>query len=223
MGSVRLGVGTEWLLDGRAFRIVRQTAAGQFVARDLTFQQEQSLTENEILSLYAAGRLRFAAGEEAPASSPARDVYELTTEQQRVLRDRWDAIEPLTRLERTPRRSDYRQRSAELEALGRPCSPRSLRRYFDRWARAGQDRMALVPATSRRGGRGRSRRTSLLERHPALRQFVDDAIRSVYLTTARRPVSAVTRRVLDDLARRNARLPADQAVPLPRVGLEPTT
>ena len=51
---------------------------------------------------------------------------------------------------------------------------------------------------------------------PVLRQLVEDAIQSVYLTSARRPISAVTRRVLDDLARHNARLPAEQAVPLPR-------
>ena len=27
MGPVRIGVGTEWLLDGRAYRIIRQTDA----------------------------------------------------------------------------------------------------------------------------------------------------------------------------------------------------
>ena len=36
------------------------------------------------------------------------------------------------------------------------------------------------------------------------------------ITKARRPISAVTRRVLDDLQRLNARLPAEQAVPIPR-------
>ena len=31
MGTIRLGVGTEWLLDGRAFRVVRQLGPDQFV------------------------------------------------------------------------------------------------------------------------------------------------------------------------------------------------
>jgi hypothetical protein len=34
MGPVRLGVGTEWLLDGRAWRVVRQLAPARFVAQD---------------------------------------------------------------------------------------------------------------------------------------------------------------------------------------------
>jgi len=35
MGPVRLGVGTEWLLDGRAWRVVRQLAPDRFVAQDV--------------------------------------------------------------------------------------------------------------------------------------------------------------------------------------------
>ena len=34
MGPVRLGVGSQWLLDGRTFRVVRQLADGCFVAQD---------------------------------------------------------------------------------------------------------------------------------------------------------------------------------------------
>jgi hypothetical protein len=34
MGRIRLGVGTEWLLDGRAWRVVRQLAPDRFVAQD---------------------------------------------------------------------------------------------------------------------------------------------------------------------------------------------
>ena len=33
MGRIRLGVGTEWLLDGRAWRVVRQLAPDRFVAQ----------------------------------------------------------------------------------------------------------------------------------------------------------------------------------------------
>ncbi len=45
---------------------------------------------------------------------------------------------------------------------------------------------------------------------------MEEAINVVYLNKARRPISAVTRRVLDDLQRLNARLPAAQAIPVPR-------
>ena len=41
MGSVRLGVGTEWLLDERMFRVVRQLGPDNFVAEDLKFRREQ--------------------------------------------------------------------------------------------------------------------------------------------------------------------------------------
>jgi len=76
--------------------------------------------------------------------------------------------------------------------------------------------MALVPGFSKRGARGKNRNTSILKRYPVLRQFVEKAVEDVYLTTARRPVSAVTRRVIDDLERHNARTPAGQAIPVPR-------
>ncbi len=78
------------------------------------------------------------------------------------------------------------------------------------------------PRRPRRRGEGgrrrryRVRRNALLEKHPRLRKLVDDAIECVYLTKARRPISAVTRRVIDDLQRLNARLPAEQAIPIPR-------
>jgi putative transposase len=45
---------------------------------------------------------------------------------------------------------------------------------------------------------------------------MEEAIQVVYLNKARRPISAVSRRVLEDLQRLNSRLPAGQAVPIPR-------
>ena len=56
----------------------------------------------------------------------------------------------------------------------------------------------------------------LLKRFPIIGQLVDRAINDVYLTMARRPISAVVRCVIDDLQRQNARLPAHQAIPIPR-------
>ncbi len=100
-----------------------------------------------------------------------------------------------------------------------PPSPRRPRRRGEgghTWLRAGKDRLALAPTNGGRSRRYRVRRNALLEKHPRLRKLVDDAIECVYLTKARRPISAVTRRVIDDLQRRNARLPAEQAVPIPR-------
>ncbi|MAG93696.1 MAG: hypothetical protein CMJ48_08100 [Planctomycetaceae bacterium] len=220
MGSVRLGVGTEWLLDGRLFRIVRQPAADRFVVLDLKFQHEQTLAESEILDKYAQGELRFAPPnanlEENSDPAPVRTLDTLSGKEDRELQRRWTAIEPLTKLPHNPTADEYRVRSEELRRLGQPCAPRTLRRYYNTWKRAGKDRTALIPRTIRRGNRGTTRRNSLLARSGVLRQLVDDAISGLYLTRARHPVAAVTRRVLDDLARRNARLPADQAVPLPK-------
>jgi len=56
----------------------------------------------------------------------------------------------------------------------------------------------------------------MLRKYPQVAALVDEAIRSIYLTKARRPISTVTRRVLEDLQRLNARLPAAQAIPVPR-------
>jgi len=58
----------------------------------------------------------------------------------------------------------------------------------------------------------------MLARFPIIRQFVEQAVREVYLTTARRPISAVARRVLEDLQRYNSRISAAQALPVPKYG-----
>ena len=62
---VRLGVGTEWLLDGRAWRVVRQLAPNRFVAQDTKFHTEQEFSQEELLAHYAAASLRFAADDSA--------------------------------------------------------------------------------------------------------------------------------------------------------------
>lgn len=220
MGSVRLGVGTQWLLEGRVWRVVRQLASDRFIAQDVQFHVEQEFSQQEIHARYAAGELRFQ-GETAPTPvKPSRKkqsrVRHLTTEERKSLERRWQAIEPLTKLAGAPQQVDYDQRAAELRAKRIRYSPRTLRRYYRAWQVAGKDRLALVPATRRRGGRGRTRKNGLWHRQPQLRQMLEEAINVVYLNLARRPISAVTRRVLEDLQRLNARLPAGQAIPVPR-------
>ena len=133
-----------------------------------------------------------------------------------MLERRWRAIEPLTKLPGPPQETHYRERAAELRSRRTPCSARTLRRYYRAWHAAGKDRMALVPSMRRCGGRGRSRRNGLWNRHPQLHQLMEEAIQIVFLNKARRPISAVTRRVLEDLQRFNARIPAGQAIPVPR-------
>ena len=60
MGTIRLGVGTEWLQDGRAFRIVRQLDTHQFVVLDVKFNVEQTLSQSDLLNQFTLGSLRFA-------------------------------------------------------------------------------------------------------------------------------------------------------------------
>ena len=221
MGPVRLAVGTQWLVDGRVWRVVRQLAPDRFVAQDAQFHVEQEFSQQEIHAQYVEGQLQFQ-GEPPPATtksgSPAKVkcLRHLTAQERQTLQCRWRAIEPLTKLPGTPREADYAQRAAEMRARRVHYSARTLRRYYRAWQAAGKDRMALVPAVRRQGGRGQSRKNGLWHRHPQLRQFMEEAISIVYLHKARRPISAVTRRVLEDLQRLNARLPAGQATPVPR-------
>ena len=221
MGPVRIGVGTEWLLDGRAWRVVRQLAADRYIAQDTKFLVEQEFSQTEILAHYTEGRLRFGAADstssepQSPASTPPIAV-ELTAQQKRILKQRWQLLEPLVRNGHTPQECEFEDRAAEAREQGIRCSARTLRRYYHAWLRAGKDRLALAPTNGGRSRRYRTRRNALLEKHPRLRKLVDDAIECVYLTKARRPISAVTRRVIDDLQRLNARLPAEQAIPIPR-------
>ena len=210
MGSVRLGVGTEWLLDERMFRIVRQLGPDNFVAEDLKFRREQTVSAGELLALYAEGRLRFAspAADAEPNMASQRGAVAVDASTMDRAVERWRAIEPLTRLDRPPTQEEFSARSAVLHAEGRRISPRSLRRWYSHWLRSGQQRLALSPNHARQGGRGRSRRHGWFRRFPQLKQFVDRELHEVYLTTARRPISAVVRRVLEDLERHNARTTA---------------
>lgn len=241
MGTIRLGVGTEWLLDGRAFRIVRQLGPDQFVTLDVKFQVEQVVSTSQILSRFTSGELRFAndlhsssstalvvdahttsndessiSALEQPPSSLPTTVHDLTDDERQQLERRWSAIEPLTRLGRKPTADEFHTRANELAEAEQPCSIRTLRRLFARWQLGHKDRLALLPKTHERGGRGHSRPHGLLKHFPIVGQLVDLAINDVYLTMARRPISAVVRRVIEDLQRHNARLPATHAVPIPR-------
>ena len=201
--------------------MVRQLAPDRFVAQDTKFLVEQEFSQEELLAHYSAGRLRFASDEaQAPQRKPApakpAPIQELTAQQKRELQRRWQAIEPLTQSGLVPQESDYANRAAELERDDKCFSARTLRRYFHAWLQAGKDRMALVPRNDGRRRKNGVRKTAILEKYPQIRKLVDEAIQTIYLTKARRPISAVTRRVLEDLQRLNSRLPAAQAVPIPR-------
>lgn len=219
MGSVRLGVGTEWLCDERIFRVLRQLGPHDFIAEDLKFRQERTFTENEILNLYAEGRLRFAVAtidDSAPVTTDSTTVLEESVLQR--VAARWQAIEPLTRLPSKPTTEDFSLRSAELAVQGTRVSARTLRRWFSRWRRQGEQRLALLSRETFRGGRGKSRHHGWLGRFPQLGRMIDRGVTEVYLTTARRPISAVVRRVLEELERYNARTTSFQALPVPKPG-----
>jgi len=221
MGPVRLGVGTEWLLDGRAWRVVRQLAPDRFVAQDTKFRTEQEFSQEELLAHYAAARLRFATDDSAasdhkPPTSKTAPLEHLSTKERRTLQRRWAALEPLTQMGRDPEENDYALRATELKRRSKSFSARTLRRYYQAWLAAGKDRMALVPRSTGASRERRRRKTGMLETYPQICKLVDEAIQTVYLTKARRPISAVTRRVFEDLQRLNARLPAAKAIPVPR-------
>ena len=186
----------------------------------MKFHVEQTLSQSEILARFNSGDLRFAGPAGTSANDPSADhpvaIPDLSEADQLQLFARWQAIEPLTTLGRKPTNEDFRSRAEELCTNGARFSSRTLRRLYATWTKSGKQRLSLLTRTNRRGGRGHARRHSWLKRFPMMRQIVDQAIADVYLTMARRPISAVVRRVIDDLQRHNARLPASQAVPIPR-------
>ena len=171
----------------------------------------------ELLGLYAAGLLRFAG---ADSNGDAEPCGAVVLERAALGRTalRWRAIEPLTTLERSPTEEELAVRCRELATQGTNVSTRSLRRWLSRWKKSGGGRLALSSRESRQGGRGGSRRHGWLRRFPQLKTFVTTALDQVYLTTARRPISAVVRRVLEDLERHNSRTTAAQALPVPKPG-----
>ena len=222
MGPIRLGVGTEWLCDGRTFRVVRQLAPDRFIAQDVKFLVEQEFSATTILAQYAEGRLRFASGRFPPIGPRHRQVPPPDDSGPRRARhDNFSSVAGMPwshsrSCRAAPRKRLRSCRAEDLRREGIRCSARTLRRYYRAWHRAGKDRLALVPRADRHGARGCPRRNSWLHKHPQVQRLVEEAISTVYLNKARRPIAAVTRRVLDDLQRINARLPAAQAIPVPR-------
>ena len=73
MGTIRLGVGTVWLQDGRAFRIVHQLGPDQFAVLDVKFQVEQVLSQSDLLSQFTLGSLRFADSADTSTDSAKCD------------------------------------------------------------------------------------------------------------------------------------------------------
>ena len=74
MGPARIHVGVEFLLDGRAYRVVRQPDNDRCIARDSNFHVEEEFTTLQILSLYSEGRLRFGT-DQARAESLLLPVH----------------------------------------------------------------------------------------------------------------------------------------------------
>lgn len=187
---------------------------------DVRFNVERTLSQSEILAGFNSGAVRFAdtTGKSAEETSTLNPIAlpDLSEADQAQLVARWEAIAPLTTLGHKPTDEDFQTRAEQLRSSELRFSARTLRRLYATWYKSGQQRLSLLTRTNQRGGRGRSRRHSWLKRFPILRQIVERAIADVYFTMARRPISAVVRRVIDDLQRHNARLPASQAIPIPR-------
>jgi hypothetical protein len=103
MGPVRLGVGTQWLLDGRVWRVIRQLAPDRFIAQDVQFHVEQEFSQQEIHDHYAAGRLLFETDSAADTSKlqssrKPRGSRQLTAQERKILERRWNAAgRPLNR------------------------------------------------------------------------------------------------------------------------------
>lgn len=186
----------------------------------MKFNVERTLSQSDILVGFNSGALQFAdttgASSEGPSTSTPIALPDLSEADQAQLVARWQAIAPLTALGHKPTDEEFQARADQLRTNGARFSARTLRRLYATWSKSGQQRLSLLTRTHQRGGRGRSRRHSWLKRFPILRQIVERAIADVYLTMARRPISAVVRRVIDDLQRHNARLTASQAIPIPR-------
>ena len=220
MGSVRIGVGTEWLADGRTWRVVRQLDAERLIISDVAFHNEMEIGHSEILHQFSSGTLVFQTEaepfENVTSATRPIDLRDLSEDDQITVANRWRQIEPLTRLTAKPRKPDFHNRASDLREAGEQVSASSLIRYYSRWKNSGGARCALVPRTPRSGGRGQLRRNSVVARYPMLNRFVEESIRDVYLTMARRPISAAVRRVLDDVQRLNSRLPSNKALPVPR-------
>ena len=90
MGSVRIGVGTEWLLEGRVYRVVRQPSTDTFIAVDLKFNVEREFTRQDILDQYGQGQLRFATPTTTwlfppEPAGPRQDVRDLTDQELQIL------------------------------------------------------------------------------------------------------------------------------------------
>lgn len=221
MGPIRIGVGTEWFVDGLGWRVIRQPDAATLVAKDQKFGRESEFRRTQVLELYATGELLFSPGDDdslppQPTDLTNQDLRDLSEENLRIVMERWAMIEPLTHVRRLLSNDDFNRRVESLQSQGIVISRASLRRYFATWKKSDGDRRSLMPRTNRSGGRGGVRRKSLFSRYPAVRKIADDAIRSIYLTTERRPIAVVVRRVLEDLQRLNARLPSENAIPIPK-------
>ncbi len=170
MGSVRIGVGTEWLVDGRAWRVVRQPQPDRLIAVDQRSRTETEISREQILELYRSGALTFFSAE-SPATDNAErhlntDLRDLPEAVRSEVDRRWQLIEPLTRFEGTVSNADFQTRVEELTQAGLQTSRASLWRYYRAWKEAGGDRRALIPGYHRCGGRGRSKSNSVTARYP---------------------------------------------------------
>jgi hypothetical protein len=86
MGSIRTGVGTEWIASGQTWLVIRQPGRDTVIARDEKSGVESEFRISAVLSQFAKGLLEFSSTDDRllEQSAPQVDLRDLSDEQRRV-------------------------------------------------------------------------------------------------------------------------------------------
>ena len=169
VARLHLAPGVRYLLKGTVYVVREVLLDNRLLVESQTFGGGCIVTREELRTAWARGELWFEVFGPNARSAPdtplatkhaITDLGCLPEEQRDEARRRYRLILPLLAIPPAERsRREIEAYAASLQPLGggKGASRTSLERWLSAFVRSGRDLRSLVPATDRRGGKGRVR------------------------------------------------------------------
>lgn len=160
MGRIYLGIGTRFLLHGRAFEITEQIEQDKFKVKDLEFSGVfQEYSGDKIRKSLESGELIFSEKGKNTTGDLIKtydidDIEMLPEKMQEEVKKRYNAIQPLINLEVEALNSYVQRRVEELSDTGINVSRASLYRWLKAYRESNEDMRSLVSGYHNRGSKG---------------------------------------------------------------------
>ncbi|MCM3412663.1 Mu transposase C-terminal domain-containing protein [Metabacillus litoralis] len=209
MRRVPVGIGTEFLLGGRKYKITNEIEKETFIAKDLNFENvEEKFTLHHLLHQLQEGNLEFSVQGKSTSIKKSgiydvEDFSMLSEEKQEEAKLRHYAIEPLLKLEVKALNPYIKSRKEQLFKEGYQVSEASLYRWIKAYRESDGSIYSLVSNTHKRGVKD-----SRLEKEVDI--LIDSIIDEHYLVRENRTITTIYELVINEIDKENDKRELDE-------------